>query len=171
MKLGFNHAIKIITTSCLNQLSAPWDFYLRTKVNRSSQIFLETPEYWGDQVVNVRSDEIQRVSRYYVSNRGGKLIKVMKPTEKKQQECLEKPHWRHIKTGETKQSKKAPSGMWTQIDPPSKTRPDTRTGINSKYFVTLNNTVENGFPDLIDVNVDYYVNEARKLVDKLLGSQ
>lgn len=149
--------------------SNPWDFYLRTKVNRSSQLFLESLEYWGDVTVNTRSDEIQRVSRYYISNRGGKLIKVMKPTEKKQQEWLDKPHWRHIKTGETKQGKKAPSGMWVQIDPPSKTRPDTRTGIDSKYCVTIANTIENGVPDLTDLNVNYYVNESRKLVDKLIA--
>lgn len=159
-----------IETFIRNHLTVnPWDFFLRTKVNRSSGLFLETPEYWGDQVVNIRSDEIQRVSRYYISNHGGKLVKVMTPTEKKQKEWLEKPHWRHIKTGETKQGKKAPSGMWVQIDPPSKTRPDTRTGIDSKYWVTLCNTIPNGQPDLTDININYYVSEARKLVDKLIA--
>jgi hypothetical protein len=44
----------------------PWDFMLRTKVNRTSRL------YWGNQ-------EVQRVSRYYMSTGGQVLTKVMPP--------------------------------------------------------------------------------------------
>jgi hypothetical protein len=46
-----------------------FDFMLRTKVPRSSKL------YWGDM-------QIQNVSRYYVSNSGERLLKVMPPIPK-----------------------------------------------------------------------------------------
>jgi hypothetical protein len=46
-----------------------FDFMLRTKVPRSSKLF------WGDA-------QIQNVSRYYVSNSGERLLKVMPPIPK-----------------------------------------------------------------------------------------
>lgn len=48
----------------------PFDFMLRTKVDRSSRLILVT----GDV-----TEEQQRICRYYPSVQGGKLIKVMKP--------------------------------------------------------------------------------------------
>lgn len=46
-----------------------WDFYLRTKVPRSSRL------EWGNQ-------QLQNITRYYVSNQGHGLTKVMPPTPK-----------------------------------------------------------------------------------------
>lgn len=48
----------------------PLDFMLRTKVSRTSKLL------WGDE-------EIQRISRYYISNNGRELTKIMPPTPKK----------------------------------------------------------------------------------------
>jgi hypothetical protein len=47
-----------------------YDFFMRTKVPRSSQLF------WGGQ-------RIQNVTRYYISNEGESLLKIMPPIPKK----------------------------------------------------------------------------------------
>lgn len=54
------------------------DFMLRTKVPRSSKLM------WGD-------DQIQNVTRYYISQNGRQLTKVMPPLKKNPEK------WRHIK--------------------------------------------------------------------------
>lgn len=163
-----------IETFIRNHLTVnPWDFYLRAKVPRTAELLLETTEMWGGKVVNVKQEQLPNITRFYVSKTGGKLIKKMEPTELKKQEWLTKPHWRHIKTGETKQSKRAPSGMWRQVEPPTKERPPTETGIvatrSNQWLITVANTIHDE-PDLTGVDVSYYVSETRKLVDELVST-
>lgn len=146
----------------------PFDFYLRAKVPRSASLYVDTPVMWGDQVICYEREKTSNITRYYISNNGGKLIKEMTPTENQQELWLSKPHWRHKVSGQTKQSKSAPSGMWVQIEPPTKKRPLTQTNIDTGYLVTTANKLING-PDLSDINIDYYVAKARKLVDELLS--
>ena len=50
------------------------DFMLRTNVPRSSRLMLET----GDESV-----QLQNTTRYYISNSGGQLVKIMPPLAKK----------------------------------------------------------------------------------------
>lgn len=99
----------------------PFDFYLRTKVPKSSKLWL---------VANVEDgprEQIQNVSRYYVSHSGEYLEKVMPPLPKK----------------------------------PDKWRP---IAIQKGYYVTVHNTVS----PLTDINFDYYVDEAMKLINPLV---
>ena len=153
-----------------NHLSVdPFDFYLRAKVPRSANLYLETQDMWGDQPIGkIKKVKQSNIVRYYISKSGGKLVKEMIPTEKKQDEWLNKPHWRHRVSGATKQSAKAPSGMWDKCEPPTKTRPLTRTGISSKWMVTVQNKTH-GEPDLSDIDLNYYITETRKIVDGLLS--
>ena len=58
----------------------PLDFMLRTKINRSDNLLLETPVMWGDVVMSTQSTKCQRVTRYYVSKGGGYLMKYSGPT-------------------------------------------------------------------------------------------
>lgn len=136
----------------------PLDFMMRTKVNRSDELYLET-----DDTTRIK---LQRVSRYFVSNNGGYLIKEMNPTADQIKEWHVKPHWRHKVSGETKQATKAPSGMWLQCPAPSQIPPQRRIGIEAGSKVTVCNSLTG--LDMSDVNVAYYVAEARKLVDPLL---
>ena len=55
-----------------------FDFYLRTKVPRSSRLELHTKCLFQDDKV----EKLQRITRYFVSNGGGSLIKVMPPLPK-----------------------------------------------------------------------------------------
>lgn len=98
--------------------SDKWDFMLRTKVPRSSRLVLERN---GIEIPQ------QNICRYYVSEDGGALVKIMPPLEGKEDE--------------------------------------RRIGIETGWNVkTCNNS------DLFawDINYEYYVQEARKLVDPLI---
>ena len=92
-----------------------FDFMLRTKVDRSSRLI--TVDGNGNE------KEEQRICRYYVSNEGGKLVKIMKPLE-------------------------------GSIE-------DRRFDIESNWLVKTCNNMKD-FDG--DINFDYYVQEARKLV-------
>lgn len=59
----------------------PFDFMLRTNVPRSSKLLYES----GDS-----SETLQNVTRYYISNQGGQLVKLMPPLKGKSE-------WRRIK--------------------------------------------------------------------------
>lgn len=146
----------------------PLDFMMRTKVNRSDDLYLETPVMWGNQAITVDRKKMQNVTRYFVSNKGGQLIKEMEPTDEQKKDWLKKPHWRHKVNGATKQAAKAPSGMWLQCQPPTALPPIRRIGIESGFNVTVCNSLAG--LDMTDVNIGYYVNETRKLVDVLLLS-
>jgi len=52
----------------------PYDFYLRAKVPRTSRLVLRD----GDKETTLRN-----ITRYYVSNQGGQLVKIMPPLLKK----------------------------------------------------------------------------------------
>ncbi|MCP4984687.1 MAG: hypothetical protein GY928_01100 [Colwellia sp.] len=145
----------------------PMDFMLRTKVNRNDKLVLETPMMWGKDVVSTKVGVTQRVSRYFVSNRGGYLIKISEPTALQCSTWLTKPHWRHKVTGDHKMSIRAPSGMWVQFDPPTDKPPLRRTGISAGFKVTICNQIVD--LDLSDINIDYYVKQTRKIVDPLIS--
>ena len=92
----------------------PFDFMLRAKVPRSSRLVLEVDESDVEQ---------QNICRYYPSENGGKLVKIMPPL---------------IDGGE-----------------------DRRLSIESSYNVkTCNNMDDFNW----DINYDYYINEAEKLL-------
>ena len=94
---------------------------LRTKVPRTSRLVTidddgnETPE--------------QNICRYYISNNGKRLVKIMPPLPPKEDE-------RYI-------------------------------GIDKEWFVTTCNNIKD-FKG--DINYDYYISEANKLIEPLLSS-
>lgn len=144
----------------------PLDFMMRTKINRTDWLYLETPVLWNGAVIATDRKEMQRVSRYFVSNSGGELIKEMLPTDDQRKNWTTKPHWRHKVSGAIKQGNKAPSGMWVKCNPPSSEPPLRRIGIESGHKVTVCNNLTG--LNMGDVNIAWYVKETRKLVDELL---
>lgn len=150
-----------------NHLSVdPLDFMFRTKVNRNDALVLETPVMWHDKVIMTKSEQMQHVTRFFVSKSGGQLFKIMSPTDKQKDKWNNAPHWRHKVTGQTKQASKAPSGMWLQCDKPGTVAPDRRIGIKSGCNVTVCNNLTG--LEISDVDVSFYVKATRKLVDELL---
>ncbi len=144
----------------------PLDFMLRTKINRSDKLVLETPVMWGDTLVTTRQQYQQRVTRYYVSKDGGRLVKLMDPTVDQVKKWRLGNHWRHKKTGAHKMATKQPSSMWEKCDPPTPEPPTRRTGVEAGHNVTICNQLAG--LDMSNVDIDYYVTRARKLVDPLL---
>jgi len=98
-----------------------YDFMLRVKVQRSHRLVLHVD---GEDV------DTQNTVRYYISNSGGKLVKIMPPTEEG--------------------------------------NPDRRTGIDKDWEVTLCNNMKDFRGD---INYEYYIQEAKKLVDPILGGK
>jgi hypothetical protein len=92
-----------------------YDFLLRTKVPRSSKLVL---------VKDNTDIEQQNICRYYISNSGGKLVKIMPPL---------------VVGGE-----------------------DRRLGIDTDWDVKICNNISDYNRD--DLNFDYYISEANKLV-------
>lgn len=64
-----------------------YDFFGRTKIPRSSRLELRTPDG--------KVQDLQRITRYYVSKNGGHLVKLMPPLAKKLELDPESP-WRKI---------------------------------------------------------------------------
>lgn len=145
----------------------PMDFMSRTKINRNDKLMLETPKMWGKDIVSTKKVQQQRVSRYFVSNSGGYLIKVMDPTKKQCDIWLTKPHWRHKVNGTHKMAAKAPSGLFIRCEPPTDKPPLRRIGVDAGFKVTICNQLKD--LDMSDVNIKYYVTQTRKLVDPLIS--
>jgi hypothetical protein len=101
------------------------DFMLRQKVPRSSRLM------WGGQ-------QMQNVTRYYISEKGQPMVKIMPPTKDQVKKDPDAPE-RHFK-----QHKRDNETQWLT-------------------------TPVNKMPDVLPNKIDYdwYVNEARKLVDPL----
>lgn len=98
----------------------PFDFMLRTNVPRSSSLVIERTE--GDKMT---VQQLQNVTRYYISTDGGQLVKIMPPLKGKVGE-------RRIK-------------------------------INDKFRATPMNEMG----EVKNINYNWYIGEARKLVDPL----
>ena len=130
-KLGFhkNHSAMVIPLAVAMELvlgvdheefirlhENKFDFFLRTKVPRSSSLVL---------VVNGEDFKQQNICRYYPSKHGGKLVKLMPPL---------------VEGGEVR-----------------------RLGIDTDYNVSTCNNVDDF--KWSDLDYNYYINEARKLID------
>lgn len=143
------------------------DFMLRTKVPRSSRLIAEK-EVDGE----VETLSLQNTCRYYISKDGdGQLIKIMPPLPKGK---LGK-EWKHPETGgiqfsknKTEENRLKKGGYEFQKDieiPPE----ERRIGINTGWNVRVCNDIKK-FKGMSDIDYDYYIQEAEKLVAPLLQS-
>lgn len=130
----------------------PMDFMLRTKVPRSSTL------EWG-------GERVQNIVRYYISTGGKPLEKVMPPAGpegayKKKNGVPD--HYYHQVLAEV-------GDAWDErIHTKNKsTYEERRTGINTGWKVQLCNDIRGGL-NMDDLNHDWYIKEAEKLVLPLL---
>jgi hypothetical protein len=154
-----------------------FDFMLRTKVPRSSQLELRTPILWGDKPVCMKVDRVQNITRYFASKTGGKLVKVMPYTEKQLELYRTGDFYIHCDTGELQilapaviegvnvivAQKKPKSGKFkyhnVPLDSNARTPPPREIGINVGQLVTDVSNVTNYNPDNIDY--DFYIKETK----------
>tara|TARA_R110002124_G_scaffold47290_1_gene140917 strand:- start:17698 stop:19767 length:2070 start_codon:yes stop_codon:yes gene_type:complete len=159
------HGIPVIQTILAEKDLS--QFMLRTKVKRSDRLMFSR---------NGESEEIQRVSRFYAANDGGTMEKLSVPTEKQQAKWNEGIHYVHCDYPD-KYVCKAPdstaklSGKYYVV-PPNQRReiPIRSESILSDFRVQHCNSLV----DSIEVqkvwdnlNLNYYITRANKLVDPL----
>lgn len=136
-------------------------FCLKTKVDRNTTVVINTAD--GDEVC-------QRITRYYAAINGGKLVKIMKPTQAQVDKYNNGDHYRHVKSGDYKVvSPTAKPPAKTYIPVPVEERPpipDRRISIESSCMAAQCNKI--ALFDWDNLNVEWYITQANKLVDPLL---
>jgi len=132
----------------------PLDFMLRTKVPRESRLM------WGEH-------QLQNITRYYISNQGYELSKVMPPVKGKEVLTLqvyEMPDGSRVHARTKTEIKKVEKkGRW--IGEVTQRAPDRTTSIHNGWLVTPANDMRG--MTAFDFNYEWYIAEAEKLVRPL----
>lgn len=130
------------------------DFMLRTKVPRSSRLVM-VDDFQVDQ-------PLQNICRYYVSEDGGELVKIMPPVSEtkpanKYVDDEGNEYFATTKAENTKYAKK-----YTFVEEVEVPQPERRIGIETGWKCKPCNDI-NDYSG--NINYDYYIQEAMKLVD------
>ena len=155
-----------------------FDFFLCTKVNRKDNLVLQEPVYWGDKMVlpAVTTEILQNITRYYVSNSGSKLVKLMSPLKRKKGVNIEMTliNWqrgcglnKNLKVKTEYEYNSAITLGYRIKKGGSFTHSAIReSGVDKDWLVTPMNNIEPN--QTYDINYQYYITEAEKLVNKVL---
>lgn len=132
-----------------------FDFMLRTKVPRSSKLVLEN----GDGT----DEQVQNICRYYVSNKGKPMVKVMPPVTPTKTEKL---YLDNVSGDEVVISTKTDINKYVKkgyeyVRDVETRCPDRRLGIEKGWNVKVTNDIKN-FD--WDINYDYYIERTWKLI-------
>lgn len=157
-----------------------FDFMLRTKVGRSDKLILTNAE----SVIAGKPIELQKITRYYVSNDGGALTKISPPTKgyqvgqwKRATKLTDQFYKSVIKELRNQDhSARLPADLdslglpWDEnINTKNRSKYEERkTNINSGYLITPCNDIKQARRD--NINFEYYIAEAEKLVKPLRGN-
>ena len=156
-----------------------FDFFLCTKVGRNDNLILQAPVMWGGNLVlpKVNVETLQNITRYYISNKGSKLTKVMKPLKRKTTKLdMVKVGWvskkitgvnKNLKINNIHEYNSAVRLGYRIKDGGTFTHTNVREiGIDKDWLVTPINTITDDM--VYDINYEYYISEAEKLVNKIL---
>ena len=137
-----------------------YDFLGRTKVPRSSKLVAETLD---DDGYIVSEEQQQNICRYYISNDGVALTKVMPPLpDKPKSVCIyEKEGRRQYATTQT-MVKRLEKNEWICVGETQ----ERRISINTGQKVTICNNMDDYKGD---INYEWYIEQAKKLVDPLIN--
>jgi len=146
----------------------PFDFMCRAKVPRSNSLHLRFKDWGIDQ-------QLQGTTRYFVSRNGGSLVKVAPPTGEpgtwKRKAKLTDSNFNAVMreiTGQPGDLDSAGTPWDTRIHTGNRSKHDTReTGICSGWRVT--ECADARHFDWSDLNYEWYIQEAEKLVNPLIG--
>ena len=127
---------------------------LRTKVPRSSK--LVTIDEFGSDI------QQQNICRYYISEEGQQLVKIMPPIEKYKmmKTYVDDQGENYYPKNKTEENKYVKAG-YTFVGETNVEQPERRFRINNGYNVKICNDIKmyNG-----SINYQYYINEAMKLI-------
>lgn len=145
----------------------PFDFMLRAKVPRGSRLVLRWPQ-WGVE------QELQHITRYFLSHNGGSLVKVSPPTEapgtwKRKAKVSDEAYYAVMReiTGQGGDVDAAGTPWDARIHTGNRSKHDTR-----ELSICAGNRVTECADaadfDWSDLNYEWYIAEAEKLVLPLL---
>lgn len=157
-----------------------YDFFNCVKVPKNATLETQSPLMWGNSTVLplVTGDVLQNTTRYYVSNKGVKLIKKLPPLKRKKGVKLKMVYagWVSKKiTGLNKNMEVVTEDEYNRAyrigyrlkDGGTFTHTDIRSsGVDKDWLVTPCNNLK-GITEY-DINFEYYISEAEKLVNKVL---
>ena len=141
----------------------PFDFMIKAKVPRSSKLMMFNQD--GTRT------ELQNTTRYYVAVSGGRLVKIMPPTPAMREHWNTGTHYiRHrdqdykvVKPGGKRPAKTYDLVPLNQIAPEPY---DREISLGSKWLAADCANVDDF--NWSNLNYNYYIEEARKLIDPLL---
>jgi len=150
-----------------------YDFMLVTKVPRTSKLILRQDVLWGDSFLGSNDEDLQNITRYYPSKKGGYLIKVMPHTKPQIKAEKQGDHYKHKNTGVYKVVKKGgkpPSGMYELL-----TNDEKRTGLPPREISIQSGVKVKDCSNMNDFNIEdldyeFYIEEAKKITTNLLCS-
>ena len=133
-----------------------FDFMLRTKVKRSDKLMLN-----GTQ-------QLQNITRYYVSKSGGSLAKVSPPVKGHKVGDWKRANGLTDELYDRVVRELGPSPPWDErINTKNKSKYEQReTSIHVGWLVTPCNDIKDA--NWSDINFDYYIAETNKLVEGLV---
>jgi hypothetical protein len=157
-----------------------FDFFSCVKAPRSARLELCKPSMWGDLIIldEVKVGDTQNVTRYYVSNDGYNMIKVMTPLKRKKDVKIKMTfiNWisrkisgynKNLEVTTQHEYNHAISLGYKCKDGGNFTHTDERRSeVESGYLTTPVNKITNNM--VLDINYEYYINQANKLVNKVL---
>lgn len=143
----------------INNHQDKYDFMLRTKVPRSSKLTMENED--GSVTT------LQNICRYYISDNGGYLVKVMPPIEGKEKvvTVYQTDKGEEFEAKTKPQNAKAVSKNWPVLRQYREAPTDRKIGIETGWKVKVCNKITDFS---WDINYEYYIREAKKLVDPLI---
>ena len=157
-----------------------FDFMMLAKVGRKDSLEMQDDIYWHEDLVfeNATLNQLQRVTRYYVSLDGHKLIKKMPPLKRKGLKVkMYYPNWqgkklsgvnKHLEVSTEYEYKKAKLNGYRLVDGGTYTNTPIREfEVEKNHKSTAVNRLACGFV-LNDINYNYYINQAEKLVNSII---
>lgn len=159
-----------------------YDFFLLCKIKRTDGLELQVPIMWGDSIVFEKHTlrKLQKTTRYLVTNQGQKLIKTMPPLKRRGSKvAMYLPGWRSKKLsgGLNKNLTVETQGEYDHAvrqgylikDGGTFTHtPIRENNVEAGYLVQIFNKVESEDVKDYDINYEYYIKEAEKLVSVVI---
>lgn len=159
-----------------------FDFFLLAKVGKKDKLELRKKLMWDGKALfdNVESKVVQNVSRYLVVNDGYTMIKTM-PAIKRRTGNVQMlyPNWHSKKINSLNKNLKVTSeeeyndavvlGYVTKDGGTYDRGPEREFEIQKGWQVDVFNRVVHKDINLYDINYEYYIEQAEKLVDAALG--
>ena len=156
------------------------DFMMLVKVGKKDSLELQGDVEWDGEITfkNVTINNLQRTTRYYVSTTGHKLIKKMPPLKRRGNNVkMIYPRWsgkkstgfnKHLEVSTPHEYENAKKQGYKIADGGTYTHTPVRQfEVEKGHLSVVANQYKKGQP-LENINYDYYISQAEKLVNSII---